>query len=84
MKWTTFEAVARALGVAIRGERERLDLSQEHVAHEAGISVRHYAKIEKGTENVTIKSLVEIGRVLGMDFAQLVACAADSKVSRKR
>jgi len=61
-----------AIGTVIRAERARLGLSQEHVAHEARMSVRHYAKIEKGTENVTLKSLFEIARVLKLDLRQLV------------
>lgn len=84
MRWSTYEDLAAALALVIRTQRERLNLSQEHVAHEALLSVRHYAKIEKGTENVTIKSLVEIGRVLKMDFVELVKRAAETKAPRKR
>ena len=83
MKWTSREAVTRALGAAIRAERQRQALSQEHVAHEAGLSVRHYGKIEQGTENVTIGSLVDIARVLGHDFGELVFLARDLRKRAK-
>jgi transcriptional regulator with XRE-family HTH domain len=60
-----------------------LDLSQEHVAHEAGLSVRHYAKIEKGSENATIASLFNIASVMDMNFFDLVRLAS-RRTSRKR
>lgn len=84
MKWSRFEDLAESLGVVIRAERERLNLSQEHVAHEAHLSARHFAKIEGGTQNVTIKSLVAIARVMKMDFLELTMRAAEIKVPRKR
>lgn len=84
MKWSRYEDLAEALGVVIRAQREKMNLSQEDVAHEARLSVGHFAKIEGGTQNGTIKSFVAIAHVLKMDFLELTQRAAEIKPPRKR
>ncbi len=76
MNWTSWPDLAADLGRAIRRQREDLDLSQEHIAHEAGLSVRHYAKVEQGKANATIGTLLSIARILGLEFDALVHAAA--------
>lgn len=50
------------LGGAIRARRQLLGLSQEALAHHAGIDRSHMGKIERGERNVT---LLNIERVAG-------------------
>lgn len=57
------------VGLAVKDVRMRLvaadrSFTQEHVAHEAGISLRHYQKIEAGTIDIRLSTLSEIARVL--------------------
>jgi transcriptional regulator with XRE-family HTH domain len=79
-------ALAADLGVVIRRRRGDLDLSQEHVAHEAGLSVRHFAKVEAGQTNATIETLLNVAAVLDLGFLELVQMAAGVKkpAGRKR
>jgi transcriptional regulator with XRE-family HTH domain len=46
---------ARWLGVAISRRRRALHLSQEAVAHAAGISARYYADVESGKRRISIE-----------------------------
>jgi len=42
------------LGMALRKRRREMGLTQEAVAHAAGISTRHYQDIENGRKSVTV------------------------------
>ena len=59
------------LGQRIRAERRRLDMSQERLAHEAGLDRSYVGRIERGEHNLTFVSLVKIARALGRDVAAL-------------
>jgi transcriptional regulator with XRE-family HTH domain len=86
VKWTSHPDLARDLGFVIRQRRDDLQRSQEDVAHEAGLSVRHYAKLESGQTNATIGTLFSVADVLGIDILQLIELAARLKkkpVARK-
>jgi transcriptional regulator with XRE-family HTH domain len=72
MPQPTSEA-ARLFGERVRGERLRLGLSQDEVAHLAGMNVSNYGKIERGIGNPVLHTIVRLGAVLGADPAVLVA-----------
>lgn len=55
---------ARKLGRAIRARRETLGLSQEAAAHEADISARYYADVERGTRAVSVDVACRIAGAL--------------------
>lgn len=63
---------ARILGERVRDERLRLNLSQEEIAHLAGMNVSNYGKIERGLGNPNFHTLVRIAAVLGRDPGDLV------------
>lgn len=48
----------------IRTRRETLGLSQEAAAHEAGISSRYYADVERGTRFVSVEVACRIAAAL--------------------
>jgi transcriptional regulator with XRE-family HTH domain len=66
------------LGRAIRALRKERGLSQEVLAHEAGIDRSHMGKIERGERNVTILNILRICEVLGCSPSQLLARAEAS------
>jgi transcriptional regulator with XRE-family HTH domain len=74
--WDTF---ARDLGVALARAREAKGLSQERVAHLAGISAYTYQKFEKGESrpgtpmNPQLKTLLALCQVLDVPAADLLA-----------
>jgi len=53
-----------ALGKAIRARRHTFGLSQEALAHLAGIDRSHMGKIERGERNVTLLNVIRIARAL--------------------
>ncbi|MEN2740454.1 helix-turn-helix transcriptional regulator [Microbacterium sp. X-17] len=70
-------AYAEALGLALSNARRRRGLSQERIAHAAGISTFTYRKLEKGESNpgtpanprlVTLVSLAEVLHVPVVDL----------------
>lgn len=76
MKATRYESFLRALCAAIRDRRERKGLSQEATAHEAGVSIRHYQKIEAGDAlNPKLESLFGVAAALGIRLSDLIADA---------
>lgn len=64
---------ARLFGERVRAERLRLGLSQDEVAHLAGMNVSNYGKIERGIGNPVLHTIVRLGAVLGADPAVFVA-----------
>ncbi|BDZ49870.1 hypothetical protein GCM10025867_21110 [Frondihabitans sucicola] len=71
MPQPTSEA-ARLFGERVRAERLRLGLSQDEVAHLAGMNVSNYGKIERGIGNPVLHTIVRLGAVLGSDPAAFV------------
>lgn len=73
-----WERYARELGINLGRAREAPGLSQERVAHAAGISTYTYRKLEKGESspgtpgNPRLKTLVALSEVLGIDLEELL------------
>lgn len=61
------------LGKRIRTKRRELGMSQEGLAHEAGLDRSYVGRIERGEHNLTFVSLVRIARAMGCDVAALTA-----------
>ena len=65
----------RALGEELRERRNKLGLSQEAFAHEAGLHRNVIGLVERGTANLTVDTLLKITSVLGMRVSELIAAA---------
>lgn len=61
----------KALGRAIRNGREVYGISQEALAHQAGIDRSHMGKIERGERNVTALNLLRIAAALGVTVEEI-------------
>lgn len=59
------------LGQRIRAARREIGMSQERLAHEAGLDRSYLGRVERGEHNLTFISLVKIARALGRDVAAL-------------
>jgi transcriptional regulator with XRE-family HTH domain len=62
---------AYLIGRAIVRERRRSGKSQEDLAYEAQMSVRHLREIEQGRANPTIGTLHRLARKLGVSIHTL-------------
>ena len=73
-----WETYARELGINLSRARDASGLSQERVAHAAGISTFTYRKLEKGESNPgtpanpRLKTLVALSEVLDLDLIVLL------------
>jgi transcriptional regulator with XRE-family HTH domain len=65
----------RALGEAIRQLREKRRLSQESLAHEAGLTMGTISSIERGLSNPTWGTVKSIARALDVSMSKLAAQA---------
>lgn len=59
------------LGKRIRARRRELGMSQEGLAHEAGLDRSYVGRIERGEHNLTFAALVRICRAVKCDVATL-------------
>lgn len=53
-------------------EQVRPPLSQEEMAHRAGITLRHYQRLEGGNENPTLTSLYRLADALNIEADTLL------------
>ena len=58
--------IREKLGHAIAKERNRLGWSQENLADEAGVSLRHIQNIEAGVVNLSFDMLIKVLTCLGI------------------
>lgn len=61
-----------ALARAILEARRRVEMTQEDVAFEAGISVRHYQSLESGVLNPSYLVLLGVSRALNTQLPRLL------------
>ena len=69
----------RALGQAIRQLREKRGLTQEAVAHEAGVTASTYGLIERGQSNPTWATVEDIASALSVSVVDLARRAEKLK-----
>jgi len=67
-----------ALGKAIRQLREKKGLTQEAVAHDAGITTATLGVIERGLSNPTWATLEGIASALGVSMVALAKAAEEA------
>jgi transcriptional regulator with XRE-family HTH domain len=73
-----------ALGAAIRALRDKKHATQETVSQEAGITVAHLSKIERGLTNPTWGTVVAIAEALDTSLLQLAKRYEAAKDSQRR
>ncbi len=61
-----------ALGARLRTLRERSQMTQEELAHAAGLHWTYVGQVERGERNLTYRSLLRLASGLGVELAQLV------------
>lgn len=76
--------IVRDVGRRIAEIRAGRDLTQEEAAERLGLSVKGYQFIERGIQNLTIKTLVRIANALDVRTAELFAAPASREIRRGR
>jgi transcriptional regulator with XRE-family HTH domain len=62
----------RVFGERVRSARETLGLSQEALAHQAGIHWTFLGQVERGRRNLSLHNLLKVAAGLWVDPADLV------------
>lgn len=65
----------RRFGEVVRAERKRQDLTQEELAHRAGISAVFLSDIERGVENVSLETISKLSKGLDAKIGELLSKA---------
>jgi transcriptional regulator with XRE-family HTH domain len=71
-----WDPLCAAFGAAVRARRERLDFSQEELAHRASMDPTYVSGIERGVRNPTLKVIARIAKALATPAHKLLAAAA--------
>lgn len=66
------DEVMRGVGEVVVGERRRRGLTQVELAGLAGMTVQHLQRIERGTQNLTLRSLVSLANALRLGPTRLL------------
>ncbi len=67
--------ILKALGEEIRQRRTPLQMSQEALAHGAGLHRNVIGRLERGTYNPTVMTLLAIAAEFDISLAELISCA---------
>ena len=67
--------ILKALGEEIRQRRVHLQISQEALAHGAGLHRNVIGRLERGTYNPTVMTLLAIAAELDISLSELISCA---------
>ena len=78
------QADAVTLGLAVRRARQRLGLSVEGLAHEAGVSTGQISQLERGRANPSFKTMDKLARALGTSVAALLSRTSPEGVTLVR
>lgn len=64
--------LVQLLGRNVRDVRRRQGLSQEELAHEAGMKRSYLSDLERGTRNPTVRALGRFAAALGIEPGELL------------
>ena len=68
--------ILRGLGEEVRERRKQRNLSQEALAHQAGVHTNVVGRLERGSYNISVLTLLAIAVKLNTSVAELFVGAA--------
>jgi len=66
------KVVLKKIGLNFRAERVRKKYSQEKLAEIAGVHLNYIGKIERGEQNLTIKTITELANALEVEIGKIL------------
>ena len=75
-------AIEKRLGSSVKNWRKQLDISQHDLAQRAGFHRSYISDIERGSRNVSLKSIEKLAEALGISIQTLFA-EVDSKTASR-
>lgn len=71
----TTPPLVRAIGRALREERERRGLSQEELSHRAGLDRTFMSGVERGERSPNLRTVLRVTDALAVPFSKVVLAA---------
>src|SRR5947199_10793947 len=71
------------LGMTIKTQRASLGISQEELAHRAGLHRTYVSDLERGARNPSIESIEKLAGALQVSVSNLFAVAGNDSSSRQ-
>jgi transcriptional regulator with XRE-family HTH domain len=65
-------SITEHFGATVRSTRKNLNITQEELAHIAGINRSHMGQIERGTKSAGLTTIARIAKALHCSPAQLL------------
>jgi transcriptional regulator with XRE-family HTH domain len=70
---TKRDPLAIMLGRAVRAERDKLEMTQDELAHRSDVHRAYMSAIEQGEFNITVRKLKQVCGGLGIPPSELLA-----------
>ena len=65
-------SITKQFGQSVRTARKKLNISQEELAHNAGVNRSHMGQIERGLKSASLQTIERIAHALRCSPSQLV------------
>lgn len=62
----------QGMGQRIKKQRKAVKLTQEKIAEELNISVKHFSEVERGIAGLSIENLIKLSDILGVSIDYMV------------
>ncbi len=67
----------KGMGQRIKKQRKAVKLTQEKIAEELNISVKHFSEVERGIAGLSVENLIKLSDILGVSIDYMVKGEAD-------
>lgn len=67
----------QGMGQRIKKQRKAVKLTQERIAEELNISVKHFSEVERGIAGLSVENLIKLSDILGVSIDYMVKGEAD-------
>ena len=67
------ENITEKIGMRIREERQRLNLTQEKLVEEVGLSAAYIGQVERGERSLTLENLIVVSRCMSVTVDYLLS-----------
>ncbi len=62
----------KAMGQRIKSRRKKLLLTQEEIAEQLNISVKHFSEVERGLSGLSIENLIKLSDIIGLSLDYMI------------
>lgn len=60
------------MGLRIKTQRKKMKFTQEEIAEQLGISVKHFSEVERGFAGLSIDNLIKLSNILNLSIDYIV------------